>query len=269
LLNSVQPRQTGWFGYLSVCAIGLSLVLTWLGPRSSEGLGTLNTLAFWFSHVSIGLAVLAAAQLMLGRISQISKLPPMLQVLIGGLIGAIMFVPAAFALDLLFQPPFASDTATGNALRDALTEFSQFVVPFGGLWLLLNAPTLVQLQQNQQGNAQSDSEIVDPAAAFWGKVPKALGRNLIALSAELHYLRVFTTQGDALILFSFGHAVELLDGPETCQIHRSHWVNLKYVNEVVTGNGAMTCVLSNALRLPVSRRHRKALKLGVPDNIDL
>ncbi len=104
---------------------------------------------------------------------------------------------------------------------------------------------------------------VNPADAFWTKVPKSLGRDLIALSAELHYLRVYTTKGDALILFAFGHAVELLDSPSTCQIHRSHWVSLDHVEDIETGNGTMICVMKNGLRFSVSRRHRKALKLGL------
>ncbi len=262
VLTSSQPRQIGWFGYLTISAIGLSLVLTWLGPRSSEGLGTLNSLFFWFAHVSIGLALLAGAQLMLGRLKRFTTLPPLLQVGLGGLAGALAFTPAAFGLDVLFQPPGAIDDTSQNLLQEILIEIGQFLVPISGLWVLLNAPTLVQIRQNQGREEATVEAKSDPADEFWQRVPKSLGRNLIALSAELHYLRVYTSAGDTLILFAFGRAVEILDSTQTCQIHRSHWVSLKHVEDLVTGNGAMTCVLSNGLSLPVSRRHRKALRLG-------
>lgn len=266
MLTTPQPRQIGWFGYLTACAIGLSLVLTWLGPRSSEGLGTLNSLAFWFAHVAIGLAMLAGAQLLLGRFLPFTIAPPILQVLIGGLLGAVLFIPAALGLDVLFQPPEAVDEASGNILRDILTEFSQFVVPLSGFWLLINAPSLVQLQRSVEKPAEAIRAPSDPTTEFWQKVPKSLGRNLIGLSAELHYLRVYTNVGDTLILFAFGRAVELLDTPKTCQIHRSHWVALEHVDDVSTSKGAMKCCLSNGVSLPVSRRHRKALKLGIQNS---
>ncbi len=267
MLTSTQPRQIGWPGYLALCAIGLALILTWLGPRSSGGLGTLNALAFWFAHVAIGLVVLAGVQLMLGRFSRFGVLPSGVQVLIGGFVGAIVFIPAAFGLDLLFQPPVTSDDASAGAAFEIWTEFTQVVVPFVLFWLLVNAPTLVQLSSGQDlRDEESVDTLDDQAAELWQKVPKSLGRDLVALSAELHYLRVYTVVGDALILFAFGRAVELLDGADTCQIHRSHWVRLPHVVDVVTGNGSMTCVLDNGLKFPVSRSHRKALKLGVRNN---
>lgn len=262
MLTSSQPRQIGWPAYLALCAVGLALILTWLGPRSSVALGTLNALLFWFAHVATGLAILAWVQLTLGRIPHFGTLPSSAQVFIGGFVGAIMFIPAAFGLDLLFQPPVTSDDASTGVASEIWTEFTQIVVPFVLFWLLVNAPTLVQLSQGQVVEASSDSGN-DQAEEFWQKVPKPLGRDLVAISAELHYLRVHTISGDALILFAFGRAVELLDNVDTCQIHRSHWVCLPHVDEVVTGKGTMTCILDNGLELPVSRSHRKALKLGV------
>lgn len=267
MLQRPQPQPIGWIRYLTLCAIGLSLVLAWLAPEASEGLGTLNALMFWFAHVVTGLGILAGVQVAIGRAPKFSNVAPWLQVVLGGLLGALVFVPAAFGLDLLFQPPATSDEILSGLLYEIWGEFSQIVVPFTVLWALLNAPTLVQLRQgSENGNEKSDEpqqDLPDPAREFWQKVPRALGRNLVALSAELHYLRVHTTDGNALILFAFGNAVGLLDGPRTCQIHRSHWVNLDQVESYETGNGSMTCVMRNGLRLPVSRPHRKALKLGL------
>jgi len=268
LLTSSQPRQIGWPGYLALCAVGLALILTWLGPRSSEGLGTLNALVFWFAHVGCGLAVLAWTQQALGWIPRFGTLASGAQVIIGGMIGAIVFIPVAFGLDLLFQPPVTSDDVSAGAVYEIWNEFKQIVVPFVLFWLLVNAPTLVQLNRDQNVGEDGSAEIsADRTAEFWQKVPKSLGRDLIAISAELHYLRVHTAVGDALILFAFGRVVELLDGPDTCQIHRSHWVRLPHVTDIVTGKGTMTCVLDNGLTFPVSRSHRKALKLGVRGNI--
>jgi len=246
LLTSPQPRQLGWPVYLALCAICLALIMTWLGPRSSAGFGILNSLLFWFAHVATGLAILAGVQLLLGRIPRFGSLPSGIQVLIGGFVGAIVFMPAAFGFDLLFQPPFTSDDASEGVASEIWTEFTQG-----------------QGQGEEQDVDLSYDSSENQAVEFWQKVPKSLGRDLVAISAELHYLRVHTVTGDALILFAFGRAVELLDDADTCQIHRSHWVRLPHVDDVLTGNGAMTCVMDNGLKLPVSRTYRKALKLGV------
>jgi len=248
--------------YLMVCAIGVALALTWLGPRSSEGLGTLNSLVFWLAHVATGLLFLASIQLLLGRVPRFGNLPPVIQVTIGGVGGAIAFLPAAIVLDLIFQAPVAGDDMEGNLGMEIVGEFAQVIVPFVLIWLLINAPSLVKLGRDPAVTGKA-TDTADPAAAFWSKVPKSLGRDLVALSAELHYLRVYTSVGDTLILFAFGRAVELLDDETSCQVHRSHWMRLDHVDTLETSNGTMTCVMDTGLQLPVSRRHRKALKLGL------
>lgn len=72
-----------------------------------------------------------------------------------------------------------------------LTEFSQVIVPSAVFWVLVTAPTLVQLPRREsQSGLPSETPVADPAEVFWQKLPSELGPDLVALSAELHYLRV-------------------------------------------------------------------------------
>ncbi len=83
---------------------------------------------------------------------------------------------------------------------------------------------------------------------------------ILALSAEDHYLRVHTSAGESLILMRLYDAISELDGIEGSQIHRSWWVAKEAVADVVRGDGKVDLVLKGGLRAPVSRRYQKALK---------
>ena len=71
---------------------------------------------------------------------------------------------------------------------------------------------------------------------------------------------VVTTEGDTLILFPFGRAVDVLQDQNGMQIHRSHWVALNQIDEVVSRDGRVTCQMIGGPALPVSRSYRAALK---------
>ena len=103
----------------------------------------------------------------------------------------------------------------------------------------------------------------DEEAEFWSRIPGRLGRELVAMSAELHYLRVYTTAGDALILFPFGRAVEIFQDYNGMQVHRSHWIALDQVDTVDTRDRRMTCVMIGGPDIPVSRSYRSALKAAL------
>ena len=105
------------------------------------------------------------------------------------------------------------------------------------------------------------TETAGPSRALLDKLPPRLQRSaLLALSAEDHYLRVFTQAGDALILMRFSDAmaaVETLDGAQT---HRSWWVSRDAVDSVARGDGRAVLTLSNGVEAPVSRTYSKRLR---------
>jgi DNA-binding LytR/AlgR family response regulator len=96
---------------------------------------------------------------------------------------------------------------------------------------------------------------------FWSRVPSSLGDDLVALTAELHYLRVETVNGNALILYPFGQAVAELAASSSngSQIHRSHWVAHSHVANVQKDRGRVFCVLTSGTRLPIGRRRQATI----------
>lgn len=104
-----------------------------------------------------------------------------------------------------------------------------------------------------------------PPCPFLDRLPPRLGRQLLALSAEDHYLRVHTTLGDDLLLCRLSEAeVELASFPGL-RVHRSWWV----ARAAVTGSRRMgekqVLTLNNGLEVPVSRTYLQAARAaGLP-----
>lgn len=264
--NQDQPgirhaTTVGWLPHLALCSVGLIIGFTSIGPSASEGLGTLNTMVFWTAHVIPALAFLAITQMALGRIERISSLPGIAQVVLSAVIASLLFAPVALWIDSFLAGEGALDSKEDPLWLRLGSELGHFFVPTLLIWSLINAPSLMQLERNGQRASDQDQDVQDSEMVeFWSRLPGRLGRRLVALSAELHYLRVYTTKGEALILFPFGRAVDLLQDQHGMQVHRSHWIALDQIDEVVRQDGRVSCHMIGGLTFPVSRSYRSALK---------
>lgn len=88
---------------------------------------------------------------------------------------------------------------------------------------------------------------------FFEKIPKKLGRDLISLNSQDHYIKVTTSMGSDLILMRLSDAIIELEGADGIQPHRSWWVSKKHVFEIKTENSKKVIELSNGDLVPVSR----------------
>ena len=99
-----------------------------------------------------------------------------------------------------------------------------------------------------------------PGNAFLKRLPHHLGENLICLSMEDHYIRVYADAGETLILMRLKDAAEELADYPGLQIHRSHWVAKDAIVRVDRKGRQHLVHLSNGLALPVSRSFAPTLK---------
>ncbi len=81
-----------------------------------------------------------------------------------------------------------------------------------------------------------------------------------AVSAEDHYLRIYTDLGEVLVLMRLRNAVQELEGIEGAQIHRSWWVAKNAVERIIKDNRRCDLLLKGNVRAPVSRSYRKMLR---------
>jgi hypothetical protein len=79
-----------------------------------------------------------------------------------------------------------------------------------------------------------------------------LGRDVLALQMEDHYVRVHRAAGTELFLISLGRAIECLD-IEGIRTHRSWWVAREAVASVEGHARSMRIHLSNGVVVPVAR----------------
>ncbi|MFK8080649.1 MAG: LytTR family DNA-binding domain-containing protein [Granulosicoccus sp.] len=94
---------------------------------------------------------------------------------------------------------------------------------------------------------------------FLSSLPGIVGTDVVAVASDLHYLNVWTVAGRTTVLGKLKDVVDDL-GDEGMQVHRSHWVSHAHVRRIVGTASDAACILSNELRVPVSRRRWKAVR---------
>jgi len=102
---------------------------------------------------------------------------------------------------------------------------------------------------------------IDGAPAFLRKLPFEKRGTLWAITAEQHYLRVYTDKGDDLILMRFSDALDQLAALEGLQVHRSHWVAREGVERLEKEDKKLSIVLKNGVTVPVSRPNIAAVNI--------
>ncbi|MCU0756559.1 MAG: LytTR family transcriptional regulator [Xanthomonadales bacterium] len=98
-----------------------------------------------------------------------------------------------------------------------------------------------------------DAATAAGGSSFLATLPPAIGDDLVAIQADLHYLHVRTTRGRAMVLASLATAEQAL-GDRGLRVHRSHWVALAHVRRLARTVSGTVLVLSDGSRIPVSRR---------------
>jgi DNA-binding LytR/AlgR family response regulator len=99
----------------------------------------------------------------------------------------------------------------------------------------------------------------DKESTFLLSLPGIVGTDIVAVSSDLHYLNVWTVAGRTTVLGNLRDAVAELD-EIGMQVHRSHWVAHAHVRRIVGTATDAACILSNELRVPISRRKWKAVR---------
>jgi hypothetical protein len=138
------------------------------------------------------------------------------------------------------------------------------------LFLTRLQPSLSALLLRRQGDAAGpvepapDAPAPAPAPAFHRRIPAHLGQDLLALTAEDHYLRVITGAGSDLILMRLSDALAELGEQAGLQVHRSWWVAHGAVAALSRDGGRLSVMLTNGLEVPVSRTYAAAVRAAWP-----
>lgn len=90
--------------------------------------------------------------------------------------------------------------------------------------------------------------------------PNLRSAEIYALMAEDHYVRVYTSKGEDLILMRLSDAVKETEGLQGLPVHRSWWVAEAGVKTAKKSEGKITLELHSGQIAPVSRSNHNLVK---------
>ena len=179
---------------------------------------------------------------------------------IAAVLGVMAFAPIALALEALFPtlstlpPDDALDQWATDGLAQAIVAEALSAAPsFIPAWLLINLDAVWQPGTQTSSSKSLNTEPVLPFA-----LPAAIGTELVAISADLHYLHVYTRAGKAMVLGSLASVAESLDD-RGMLVHRSHWIAVDQVVRLRKTPRQWYLELHGDLSVPISRRKRKVV----------
>ena len=245
-------------GYQALGLAAAVAVLAWLGPFDTWGrLSLPDRVAFWTLATSVnwlfGLVLGSAAGLAFERRGGLAWAAAV----VGG--SAVAAVPGTAVVWLLVAA-YMDHRMTGVA--EIASLYSQVIV----IHLVLNALVTWLIygksrRVGARGEATSPHPTGEsPSAPFLERLPARLGRNLLHLHMQDHYVEVHTDEGGDLLLLRFRDALREVEGIDGAQVHRSHWVARAAVAGVERRNGRIALRLVNGSRVPVSRSFAPALR---------
>jgi hypothetical protein len=247
-------RRLPW-QFLSV--LTLCTVMGVTGPFGTYGTMGLGARLVFFAAVGLlTWLVIALLAAWFGQLEPINRWPVHVRMAVIGLLAAI--------------PSTASVIIVHSWLswRIPWRTFSE-IYP-DNAFLTVVIAVLIGMGVEQRLRARADAERArvaelpqagpGPGPDFFRRIPPALGRDLLALEMEDHYLRIHTAVGSDLILMRLRDAMAELGPQRGRQVHRSWWVAEGAVAETERAGARTLLVLRNGVKVPVSKSFRDQAK---------
>jgi hypothetical protein len=243
------PRE--WATDLAIMT-ALGVFLGVIGPFGSFYGGPVGVrIAYWIANMWIGFFVVSTSV----RLSLVAAfrldLPIWFALATGVAIGSL---PLALVLNVFsarFWPPNHGHLTPllvqyGNALvlAEPVSFAYYFLVDRGWRSAAMWSPT---------PRAASAEPRPGGGGGFLDRLPPRLGRDLLCLQMEDHYVRAHTAKGSDLVLTPLKDAIAELADTDGLQVHRSWWVARSAVVEPVASGRKIALRLNNGLEVPVSR----------------
>jgi DNA-binding LytR/AlgR family response regulator len=102
-------------------------------------------------------------------------------------------------------------------------------------------------------------------AQFLERLPKRLGRDVVYLKGNGHYVDVVTTAGSGTLLLRFSEAIAEL-GEAGMQVHRSYWVAFRHMAGLGRRDGRTVLRLMQGEVIPVGRTFLAIVREAIPDD---
>lgn len=233
-----------------LAAVGALLGLA--APFGSDGLPSAPRMFFWVGFVLAGYLIFRPVSAVAGWLTEETRVPPWLAVLLVAVVASLPLATIiAFALTELTVGDFWSG--------------SRFLVLYGQVALLgiciHMLMSVVFRSASEPADAAPGADPPGPSPAqqsmesenpFLRRLPASLGRDLLSLQMQDHYVEARTALGSTLILMRFRDAVTELGGTGI-QVHRSWWAAFDAMEALEREGRSARLRLRGGGTLPVSR----------------
>lgn len=207
--------------------------------------------AYWAGSIAAGWISVALAIVVLRHLRFAAGWTRIRRTLTGMTAGAVLAVFSVWGFNAAFHVLTGRETGDTPLLTMAL-NVGAISALIGGIFYLRLRPRLVEPAPVPQTNP------------FLDRLPRALGRDLVSLTAQDHYVEVTTLKGRELILMRFSDALEELSDYPGTQIHRSHWISAHAFAGHFRENDRLMARLTDGSALPVSRSFSAAVRRMKP-----
>jgi hypothetical protein len=242
LLQSAQKT----FARFILIPVAAGVVLTILAPFQTDSFPFIKRAGYW-----IGLCVAGGVGAAIFELAAIKLKwrPKMWQIVLAQSIGATIFV-AAFLFALQMPP---------NIISFAINIFYIWVIAIvisgvGGL--IRSRRDVVDAAAENAASGAPNSR----PALYERLAPKLRQAEIYAIVSEDHYVRIYTSAGEEMILMRLSDAVKETTPLPGLTPHRSWWVAEAGVERVNRKDGKISLTLKNGVTAPVSRNGSKAVK---------
>ena len=158
----VRSSAQSWPVFLCIAGVVCTVLFSLLNPEPSQSLSGPERFVFWLAHAGGLLGLMQAAQILLMYIAPVRQFGAWPQIVLAGLIGALLFTPIALVLDQLFGLAAVTDDEAQSWRYRILDDFAAMAPPSVLTWVGLNAARHLRLPA--LGNAPGDATLT----AFFG-----------------------------------------------------------------------------------------------------
>ncbi|MDQ2095737.1 LytTR family DNA-binding domain-containing protein [Rhodalgimonas zhirmunskyi] len=228
-----------------------TVFFTLTGPFETYAMSLPLRLSYWAGAVAAGWLSVTGAIALIRRLPFTTGWTRMQRTLTGMAAGALLAVFAVWAFDTVFDRALGRGTGSAPLYLMAL-NVGAISALIGGIFLIRLRPRLIEPAPLPKANP------------FLARLPRALGQDLISLTAQDHYVEVVTAKGRELILMRFSDALEELSNYPGTRIHRSHWISAHAFAGHFRDNDRLMARLTDGSALPVSRSYAALVRRMKP-----
>jgi hypothetical protein len=265
-------RSTPVIRYYFWAGLSLIFIFAMLNPAGTRDSGLHIRLATWAFNVGILLFLMIRLHLLLQSIHIFNYLNPWAQLTLSGMFGSVVFVPFGVGIDYIFGlDDWSNISSYHGAISIFFNELKGVLFPATLTWIAINAPRIIKMDfteievktpgHDKSANRLDQADETNTLNTFMTVIPREIGTDIIYLKSELHYIRVVTSKGERLVLFNLKDAITDVEKTvRGIQTHRSYWVAVDHIKQMISGNNQKFIITSTDVRIPVSRRKSVEVK---------